>query len=366
MDHLKDIIREFDFEGYFVNGHPIQNGHINDTYKLNFSCEHESRKSYILQKINTSVFRDPLGLMHNIHEVSNYLRPKLEDKERTLQIVRTKNHNLFLDGKNDGCWRAFEFIDNTVSYEKVTSTEQMYKAGLAIAKFHHLLADYPVDNLKITIKDFHNTKWIYDQFMVDLQRDKSGKSAEVFKESSFFEKRQKYFGVYESLKEEGKLPIRICHNDTKFNNILFDKKTEEPVALIDLDTVMPGFVLNDFGDAIRTGANSAAEDEKELDRVQFNLSFYESFTKGYLTKAKNFLCQEELNWLAYSPYIITMEQGIRFLHDHLNGDIYFKTSRKNHNLERARNQIKLAEEMELQLVRMNELVVQYSSSPLRE
>ena len=342
MEKLVNIINEFDFKGDFVDFHPINSGHINDTFKLNFSALNNGLKSYIIQKINTKIFEKPDELMQNIYSVSSHLSLKLKGKERTLDIVKTKHDELFLNLKNDDCWRAYEYIEDTISYQKVTSADQMYKAGLAIAEFHQLLSDFPIKDLKITIKDFHNSKLIYEQFLNDFQIEMDGKSSEVLNESSFFEERKKYFGKYQSLKEEGKLPLRVCHNDTKFNNILFDENTDQPVAIIDLDTVMPGTILNDFGDAIRTGANSALEDERDLDKIQFNFSFYESFTKGYLGKAKDFLTKEEINLLAYSPYIITMEQGIRFLHDHINGDVYFKIARKNHNLDRARNQIKLA------------------------
>ena len=356
MEKLVAIINKFDFKGDFVNFSKINIGHINDTFKLNFSSSNNRLKSYILQKINTTVFKHPFELMSNVQEVSSHLAFKIKGKKKTLQIVRTKKDELFLNLKHDDCWRAYEYIGNTTSYQKVTSIDQMYKAGLAIADFHQSLSDFPIENLKITIKDFHNSKLIYDQFLNDFQSDENGKSNEVLKESLFFEERKKYFGIYHSLKQQGKLPLRVCHNDTKINNILFDEKTDQPIAIIDLDTVMPGIVLNDFGDAIRSGANSAFEDENDLDKVGFNFPFYESFTKGYLGKSKEFLTKEEINWLAYSPYIITMEQGVRFLHDHINGDVYFKTSRKNHNLDRARNQIKLAHEMEQKLDKMIDIV----------
>jgi thiamine kinase-like enzyme len=356
MEKLVDIISKFDFSGDYIDATIIQNGHINDTYKLTFSCSNGQVRNYILQKINTNIFKDPLALMQNINVVSTFLQSKLKIKERTLQIVKTKNDELFLRLSTDDCWRAFDYIEKTISYQKVTTSDQMYKAGKAIANFHSLLSEFPTEELHTTIENFHNTGFIYEQFVNDFQLDKNGKSIEVSIESSFFDERKKYFGLYQSLKDKGQLPIRVCHNDTKFNNILFDNNSKEPIAIIDLDTVMPGFILNDFGDAVRTGANSALEDESNLDKIQFNILFFESFSKGYLEIAQDFISKNELTWLAYSPYIITLEQGIRFLHDHINGDVYFKTSRNNHNLDRARNQIKLAMEMEGCLDNMKDIV----------
>ena len=356
MEKLIDIISEFNFKGIFFKKRIIKSGHINDTYILEFTDPANEIKRYILQKINTEVFKNPDALMKNIDKTSKCLQMKLKGKERTLSIIRTKSNELFLQLNSHECWRAYDYIENTNCYQRVTSADQMHKAGKAIANFHLLLADFKVDGLHMTIKEFHNTALIYDQFVMDLQKDTTSKVSEISEECLFFEERKGYYGIYQSLKEKGELPLRVCHNDTKFNNILFDKDTDDPVAIIDLDTVMPGFILNDFGDAVRTGANMALEDEADLEKVHFNVSFFESFTKGYLEIARVFITQKEAEWLAVSPYIITLEQGIRFLHDHIKGDIYFKTSRKDHNLDRARNQIKLAKQMELRLDNMKDIV----------
>lgn len=322
---------------------PYGNGHINDTY-----CVESPR--CILQRINTSIFKNPDELMENIENVTAFLGKKIieaggnPDRE-TLTVIKT------LDGKNcykydeNNVFRMYKFIEHTKSIENDKTYEDLYQAGLGFGRFQKMLADFPVEILHETIPNFHHTPKRVEALKQAIEEDRAGRKASVEAEIQFALEQAEFAGkVIEGI-EAGTIPMRVTHNDTKINNILFDEVTGEAVCVIDLDTVMPGSMLYDFGDALRIGGSTAAEDETDLSKVSFDIKTFESFAKGYLEEMKNSLTEEELKLLPFSVKLMTYECGIRFLTDYLNGDTYFKIHREHHNLDRARNQFKLVVDM---------------------
>ncbi len=322
---------------------PYGNGHINDTY-----CVESPR--CILQRINTSIFKNPDELMENIENVTAFLGKKIieaggnPDRE-TLTVIKT------MDGKNcykydeNNVFRMYKFIEHTKSIENDKTYEDLYQAGLGFGRFQKMLADFPVEILHETIPNFHHTPKRVEALKQAIEEDRAGRKASVEAEIQFALEQAEFAGkVIEGI-EAGKIPMRVTHNDTKINNILFDEVTGEAVCVIDLDTVMPGSMLYDFGDALRIGGSTAAEDETDLSKVSFDIKTFESFAKGYLEEMKDSLTEEELKLLPFSVKLMTYECGIRFLTDYLNGDTYFKIHREHHNLDRARNQFKLVADM---------------------
>jgi hypothetical protein len=302
--------------------------------------------------------------MENIEHVTSHIQNKAKvlgkDPSRaTLCFLQTGDgHNYFID--NDGCyWRVCPFIENTRTFEKVENKDMLYGSGYAFGFFQNMLDDFPMNTLHETIADFHNTKKRIDYFFDIVEKDPCGRAAEVKDDIQFFIDRKELSGRLISLSENGQMPIRVTHNDTKFDNILIDKKTYEAVCVIDLDTVMPGLAVYDFGDAIRIIGNNAVEDETELDKVTFNMEYFEIFTKGFLDGVNGLLKPIEFDNMALGCINITIELASRFLADHLNGDKYFKIHRPDHNLQRARNQMKLVIEMEKNFTKMNEVIDKY-------
>ncbi|MGL5087533.1 MAG: phosphotransferase enzyme family protein, partial [Clostridium sp.] len=271
----------------------------------------------------------------------------------------TIDNKTFYKTENGHYFRALVFIDGARTYMMVEKPEHLYTTGKTLGKFQEQLSDFPVSDLYETIPDFHNTKKRYEAFLEAVEEDKSARVAFCIGDIAFAMNRAKDAEVLVNLLSEGRLPLRVTHNDTKFNNVMIDDVTGEGIALIDLDTVMPGLSLYDFGDAIRSGATTALEDEGDLSKVNFDINLFEHFTKGYLETAKDALTETEIEYLPFSAKIITFELGMRFLMDHLNGDTYFKVCRKNHNLDRARNQFKLVVDMEENMDAMKEVIKKY-------
>ncbi|MBQ8816192.1 MAG: aminoglycoside phosphotransferase family protein [Lachnospiraceae bacterium] len=334
--NLNEIVNKFLVPTSIV---PYGNGHINDTY-----CVESPR--CILQRINTSIFKNPDELMENIENVTAFLGKKIlaagGDPEReTLTVIKT------LDGKNcykhdeNNVFRMYRFIEHTKSIENDKTYEDLYQAGLGFGRFQKMLSDFPVEILHETIPDFHNTPKRVEALKLAIEENRAGRKESVQEEIKFALEQAEFAGKVVEGIEAGKIPMRVTHNDTKINNILFDEVTGEAVCVIDLDTVMPGSMLYDFGDALRIGGSTAAEDETDLSKVSFDIKTFESFAKGYLTEMKDSLTEEELKLLPFSVKLLTYECGIRFLTDYLNGDTYFKIHREHHNLDRARNQFKL-------------------------
>ncbi|MBO5945823.1 MAG: ROK family protein [Clostridia bacterium] len=358
------ICEKFNIKGRFVSTTPYGSGHINDT-KLVVTRNGAKEYMYILQRINTNVFRNPVGLMNNFTSVTDYLADIIkanggDPTRETLNVVRAvdgKHHVIADDG---GFWRMLYFVKDSLSYDKVEKPEQFYDSAVAFGNFQYMLRDYPAENLVETIPNFHNTPDRLRLFREAVKADACGRAASVKAEIDFVNAREEFANTLENARKEGKLPLRVTHNDTKLNNILFDEKTGKALCIVDLDTIMPGYSVNDFGDSIRFGATTALEDEADLSKVNFDIELYELYVKGFVEGAKGGLTECELDLLPIGAMMMTFECGTRFLTDYLNGDTYFKVSRPGHNLDRARNQFKLVRDMEARLDEMRAIVKKYS------
>lgn len=334
------------------------NGHINDTYV----CDGNPR--YVLQRINSNVFKRPTEVMENIVNITEHLKKKIalaggNPERESLTVIKTiDGKNVYMDEEGN-FFRMYKFIENTVSYDTVDNPIQLYYAGKAFGKFQNMLDDFPADKLYETIVDFHNTPVRVNQLNAAIKNNAAGRLNSVKAEVDFADKYSKYAGLITDAMAEGLVPLRVTHNDTKLNNILFDPKTGEGVCVVDLDTVMPGSMLYDFGDAMRFGAASGAEDEKDLDKIWFDVEKFEQFTKGFVSEMRESITEKEIELLPMSVLIMTYECGTRFLADHLNGDVYFKIHREGHNLDRARTQFKLVYDIESKLEQLSDIVKKY-------
>lgn len=334
---------------------PYGNGHINDTFLV------VAEKRYILQRMNTTVFSNPVGLMENIVKITNHIRSKTEktggDVARcSLTVVPTLDGSHFFKDSNNGYWRLYNFVERTVTKERVEKPNDFYTCAKAFGHFQQMLADFPAEKLSEPIANFHNTPWRYENLMKAISADKCGRLQRVTAEVNFAKEREKFCKILETARTDGSLPLRVTHNDTKLNNILFDEVTEEPICVIDLDTVMPGYSVNDFGDSIRFGANTAVEDETDLSRVSLDLDLFELYAKGFIEGCGQSLTKTEIDLLPEGAIMMTLECGMRFLTDYLQGDTYFRIHREHHNLDRARNQFALVADMEQKLPKMREII----------
>lgn len=358
-DKLIRIISKFDLKGVPAEIIRYGNGHINDTYRVTLLMEDGSSKRYILQRINHSIFRDPVKLMDNISRITRHIQDKVilqggNVKKQSINVILTAEGDNYL--LNEGSYyRCYDFIEGVSSYDMVEGPDDFYKSGKALGKFQELLSDFDGRTLHETIRDFHNTEKRFEDFCRAVEQDPLGRVQECAEEIRFFKERKLDTGVINRLIGRGVLPIRVTHNDTKYNNVMIDDVTREAVCLVDLDTVMPGVSLYDFGDSIRSGATTALEDERDLSKVRFDLTLFKAYTEGYLSNA-SFLTPEEIDYLPFAAKIMTYECGLRFLKDHIEGDIYYKTDRLAHNLDRARTQIKLVQDMERDFQQMMEIV----------
>ncbi|MDP4133933.1 MAG: aminoglycoside phosphotransferase family protein [Bacillota bacterium] len=354
VECLSEILSEFDLK---AKAKPFGDGHINDTYVI-------ESPPYVLQRINTEVFKNPDNLMENIVSVTRYLRDYIKkeggDPDReTLTVIMTKGDKSYYQASNGKYYRIYKLIQKAKTYNQVETLDQFYNAAKAFGKFQNMLSDFPAESLYETIPDFHNTSKRYDNLEKAISDDLSGRAKDVEKEIEFALSMKKYASSVTDAIAEGTIPVRVTHNDTKLNNVMLDDTTGEGVCVIDLDTVMPGSLLYDYGDALRFGASSAAEDETDLSKVYFDMELFESFTKGYLEETGNILTEKERELLPLSALLLTLECGTRFLADHLNGDTYFKIHRPGHNLDRARNQFKLVSDIESKLPEMKKVVDKY-------
>ncbi len=360
MEKLRNVAQRFQLSGQFAEAHLCQSGHINDTYVVSCRVEDGSQVRYILQRINQNVFKNPEEVMANIQAVTAHLRRKIVenggDPEReTLNLIPTWEGAIYVveDGE---VWRAYKFIEGAQTYQVVQNPAHFYHAGKAFGRFQQLLRDFPAETLYETIPDFHNTPKRLEIFRRAVEADRCGRLKEVQQEVEFVLSRAEDTKPVEEGIASGSIPVRVAHNDTKFDNILIDDATGEGICVLDLDTVMPGSYLYDFGDAIRFGASTAPEDEQDLRKVNFDIMLFQEFTQGYLSNGVDFMTPAELELLAFSARLITLECGMRFLEDHLNGDRYFRIHRPNHNLDRARTQFKLVADMEAQYDEMRRIV----------
>ncbi len=351
MPDVKEILAAFNVGGELKSVSEISSGHINDTYKAVVENGEGKECSYLIQRLNTGVFTKPVELMNNVTGVTAHLRKAVEKnggdpKRECLNVYKAANGNPYYIDSQGGFWRCFDFIDGAHSEQKVTSADTFRKSAEAFGKFQRLLSDYPIDSLAETIPNFHNTVSRFADFKKAVDDNKSGRAGTCGEEIAFALAREKDCAVFVDLLNKGELPLRVTHNDTKLNNVMLDDVTGEGICVVDLDTVMPGLSLYDFGDSIRFGASTADEDEKDLDKVHFSLEYYEAYAEGYLSECGEALTAEEIECLPYSGKLMTLECGMRFLGDYLNGDVYFKTDYPEHNLVRARTQFKLVAEME--------------------
>lgn len=334
---------------------PYGNGHINDTFLVIVG------KRYILQRMNHSIFLRPNEVMENILGVTEHIRAKAAeqggDAERaSLVVVPTREGEHYFKDSIGSYWRLYEFCERTITREVIENPQDFYTCAEAFGRFQQELADYPAERLHETVANFHNTPKRYENLMNAVEADVCGRASEVTDEIAFAKDRSAFVTTLERARAEGILPLRVTHNDTKLNNILFDETTGAPVCVIDLDTVMPGYSVTDFGDSIRFGANTAVEDESDLSKVSLDLSLFELYVKGFLKGCGGRLTDGELALLPEGAIMMTLECGMRFLTDYLEGDVYFRTHRPKHNLDRCRNQFALVADMEKKLPEMRRII----------
>lgn len=362
--NLEDALYAFGFGSQCSYVKPFGEGHINETYAVYMPTDKGEEFAYILQRVNNNVFKDPAGVMENIFGVTEYLRNVVREEggdpdRETLSCIKTKNGCTYFEDSEGQPWRSYHYIQNSVCYQLVENPEQFYQSGASFGHFLKQLGSYPAASLKETIPNFHNTVNRFENFQIALKRDIKNRAVTCKPEIQFVLDRKEDCKVLVEQQENGTLPIRVTHNDTKLNNILFDADTGKGLCIIDLDTIMPGLAANDFGDSIRFGAATAEEDEKDLSKMHFDISLYELYTKGYLEETRDVLTPEEAVSLAWGARLMTLECGMRFLTDYLQGDTYFKTAYPEHNLVRARTQFRLVEEMEQQFDKMIEIAEKY-------
>ena len=346
MNLYKSVAEQFCLIGDVTEICPYGEGHINQTFLVT-----TTEKRYILQKMNTRVFTDPDSLMANICGVTEHLQARGIE---TLNVIPTKAGASFL--KAEDCYRVYDFIENTVTYQKVTDKEVFKNSGKAFGEFQNYLAEFDASKLTETIKRFHDTPNRFANFKAALEADAFNRAKDCQEEINFVLSHEDTYGIAMADLQSGALPLRVTHNDTKLNNILMDEKSGEARAVIDLDTIMPGSMLFDFGDSIRFGASTAAEDEKDLDKVHFDIELFKAYAEGYCGAVKDSITAREAELLPYGAYLMTIECGMRFLTDYLSGDTYFATKYEGHNLVRCRTQIRLAAEMEANFKAMGEII----------
>ncbi len=343
MKNLSAVIEKFPVVKNVKTVSPFGSGHINDTYKVE-----TQDADFILQRINHNVFKNVEGLTGNIVKVTDYIARKLKgvsSKMQVLQTYKSVNGNYFVNDEKGNYWRLLNFVEGSKSYDLVENSKVAYKGGKAYGWFVRILSGFPVDTLVDTIPDFHNIDFRLDNFRKSVKADAVGRVKEAGDEIAFVEKRAGEMREILLKGKEGKIPLRVTHNDTKVNNVLFNDDNEA-ICVIDLDTVMPGYVHYDFGDAIRTFTNNAGEDEKDLSKVSMNIEYYKAFAEGFLSETNDVLNETEIKYLPFSARLMTYIIGLRFLTDFLDGDIYYKTKYPGHNLVRARVQFRLVESME--------------------
>ncbi len=352
---LRAIMDNFKIEGTFLEGRPYGSGHIHDTFLVRTAGE--ASPDYLLQRINHHVFKNVPQLMSNIETVTKHIQKKLTESQEpsgnfnSLIFIPARDGKYYYRDASKNYWRLSVFIENSRSYDVVDSPEKAYVGGKAFGKFLYLLSDLPADSLYETIPDFHNVETRLKTFHETEKKDPANIVRETLKEIEFVKAREEEMTCINRLGKEGKIPRRVTHNDTKFNNILFDA-AGNVLCVIDLDTVMPGYIHYDFGDAIRTSTNTGAEDDIDLCRVSMDIALFEAFSRGFLEETKSFLNNTEIDYLAFSGKLLAFIIGLRFLTDYIDGDRYFKVHRRHHNLDRARAQFKLLQSMEGQYDKM--------------
>ncbi|MGJ8696524.1 MAG: phosphotransferase enzyme family protein [Verrucomicrobiaceae bacterium] len=353
FDYIKEIADQFAVNGELVDCSEIKSGHINSTYLVSYETSGGEQSRYILQRINEHVFKDPYAVIRNVARVTKHINEKVlkhhEDAAgQTLSLYPGRDGKVYVEGEGGGVWRCYNFIEGCATYDVIENEQQAYQAGNAFGAFQDLVRDLPTDRIVETIPNFHDTASRYRRLMDVIAADPKGRVAEVGKEIEFIREREGSTRVLLDKIASGELCERITHNDTKLNNVMIDEETDQAVCVIDLDTVMPGLPLYDFGDLIRTATSPAEEDERDLSKVEMRMSMFEPLVRGYLDTAGGFLSPLEIELLPFSGIVITLETGIRFLTDYLEGDVYFKIHRDGQNLDRCRTQLALVKSIEEQ------------------
>lgn len=364
---LVDIVKAFSISGGFKSGAAYGSGHINDTFEVVVELPDRSVRRIILQRVNHWVFKNVPALMENIQRVTEHVSRRLAGGSspnvpaRSLTLVPARDGRAFHRDALGGWWRCYHFIEGARTHDIIESPHQAREAARAFGEFQKVLVDLPGGRLNETIPNFHHTRSRFESFRSVVTADRVGRSKLAQGEIEFAHAHEPLVDVLLGLQARGEIPERITHNDTKLNNVMIDEITQRAVCVIDLDTVMPGLGLYDFGDMVRSATNSAAEDERDLSRVQARLTIFEALVEGYLAAARPFLNQAEIDHLVLSGQLITFEIGLRFLTDFLEGDVYFKTKRPDHNLDRARNQFALLRSLELQQTAMEAIVRKHTT-----
>ena len=348
--HIEKVAYAFRISGQPVSCLNFGHGHINSTFKVTT----DTGREYILQKINKYVFKDPVKVMSNASAVTNYIRERVEDTRMVLHFIPTLRGNYCHRDPEGEFWRMYDFVGG-FCLDAPESDEDFYQSALAFGRFQSQLAEFPADTLYETIPEFHNTVDRYRQLKESIKADNVGRAVDAKAEIAFALEQEEQCSILQKMREAGTIPLRITHNDTKLNNVLLDKQTRKSLCVLDLDTVMPGLSVHDFGDSIRFGAATAAEDEPDASKMKLDLNKFRVYTKGFLEAATT-LTEIEIENLALGALTITMETGIRFLKDYLDGDIYFKTAYPDHNLIRARTQFALAADMKRKWEQMQQIV----------
>ena len=352
---IEKIASSFQIDGRPISCKEFGTGHINYTIKVLTDTGFE----YVLQRINKYVFKDPIRLMINASAITNYLRDRVEDSRMALHFIPTHEGLFYFRDDEGEFWRMYDFIGG-FCLDAPENEEDFYQSALAFGRFQHMLSDFPAHTLYETIPEFHNTIDRYRQLRESIKNDSCGRLAAVQADVDFMMEREELACTLQRMRESGELPLRVTHNDTKLNNVLLDKKTRGALCVLDLDTVMPGLSLYDFGDSIRFGAATAAEDEKDLSKMELDLHLFEVYTKGFLEAATS-LTDKEVEMLPMGAFVITLELATRFMKDYLDGDLYFKTAYADHNLVRARAQMKLAADMQAKFEDMNRIVAEVAA-----
>ena len=352
---MKEIYSQFRLDGRVISCTRTGGGHINSTYLLVTARPH----LYILQWLNGQIFKDVKGLMGNVIAVTEHLHRQSEDPRCALTLVPTLTGEPYLLTAEGDCWRVYEYILDSVCLDAAETAEDLRQSGVAFGMFQNQLADFPADTLVETIPHFHDTPDRFRIFREAIAENRAGRLSSVQSEVERLLAREPEAGALHELLRKGEIPLRVTHNDTKLTNVMLDETTRKPLCVIDLDTVMPGLAAHDYGDAIRFGASTAAEDETDLSKVEMSLPLYEAFTEGFLSACGSRLTPKEVETLPLGAKLMTLEVAVRFLTDYLNGDVYFATSRPNQNLDRARTQLKLVEDMEKKWDEMNAVIARF-------
>ncbi|MDQ3291093.1 MAG: aminoglycoside phosphotransferase family protein [Bacteroidota bacterium] len=361
--NLPEIISQFKIEGEVGSIQSHGSGHIHDTFHI--ANNQQGSPDYLLQRINHNIFKNVPLLMDNIHQVTNHLREKLlaipgsEPEKEVLTLIPTHANKWYYHDEAGNYWRMYYFLKDTNTYDIVQTPQQAYEGGKAFGHFQALLSDLEVNLLHETIPNFHNIQSRLQLFRAAVQKNPVNRVKDVQPEIAFIEERAEAMGAILRLGSSGDLPLRITHNDTKFNNVLLNKENKAQ-CVIDLDTVMPGYVAYDFGDAIRTTVNTAAEDEKDLEKIAVNMELLESFTQGFLEETKFFLTKTEIASLAYGVLLLPYIMGLRFLTDYIDGDNYYKIHFPEHNLQRSRAQLQLVRKLEEQYPKIEQIILDRS------